>query len=124
MKVKEYNMRVIAENNGNRDGFNIYLDFSGQREFLMYHRHNGLLFGLLKNGMRTEALRRWTPSRAAKEVCSFNRKRVCGRMNQMVRHLLEVVDDYLFERAAACGEALPQPKLNTYEPNEHQAEAA
>ena len=36
MKKNNRNIRVCAVNNGNRDGFNIYLDFSGQREYLIY----------------------------------------------------------------------------------------
>ena len=40
---KENNIKVVAENAGQEHGFNIFIDFSGQREYLMYHRHNGLL---------------------------------------------------------------------------------
>ena len=32
------NTFVFVENNGNKDGFNVYLDFSGQKEFVFFHR--------------------------------------------------------------------------------------
>ncbi|MBQ9521064.1 MAG: hypothetical protein IJR72_00660 [Oscillospiraceae bacterium] len=83
------NVRVFATNRDNRDGFNIYLDFSGQREFLFTHRHNGLLYNLLKDGVRTEDLRRWTPRRGTASG---------QRLQGMVSHLLTVVDDYAAER--------------------------
>ena len=96
MKMQSHNVKVIAINNGNKEGFNIFLDFSGQREFLMHHRHNGLLYNLLKDGMRTDALRRWEP------VCHGRNKRVRGkRLESMVMHLLAVVDDYIEEREYA-----------------------
>lgn len=83
------NMRYVwltAENSGDRDGFNIYLSISGQREFLMHHRHNALLYRLLERGMRTDGLRRRT------------RRRLSVRMDGMVHHLLTVLDDYMLER--------------------------
>lgn len=83
------NVRVFAKNREGKSGFNIYLDFSGQREFLVAHRHSGLLYNLLKDGMRTDDLRRWTPRR---------RTASCHRLEGMVSHLLAVVDDYAMER--------------------------
>ena len=52
------NVRIKAENNGNKNGFNIYIVFSGHKEFLMHHRHNGLLYGILKDGISISDLRR------------------------------------------------------------------
>lgn len=83
------NVRVFAQNREGRTGFNIYLDFSGQREFLFTHRHNGLLYNLLKDGVRTDDLRRWTPRRNTPS---------CRRLQGMVSHLLAVVDAYAAER--------------------------
>lgn len=91
------NTRILVENNGNKDGFNIFLDFSGQREFLMYHRHNGRLFTMLKDGMVVDDARRWKPSK--KHV-------LCGGRNgsaelyDTVNYLISVIDDYLLERQA------------------------
>lgn len=96
MNNKIRNVRIIAINNGILDGFNIYLDFSGQREFLMHHRHNGLLYALLKDGIRADELRRWSPA-----VGRGSRGRAAtDQLKGMVSHLLLVVDDYIRERGA------------------------
>ena len=92
------NVRIFAVNNGNKAGFNIYLDFSGQREFLTYHRHNGLLYGLLKDGVRADDLRRSAPSRGR----GGNRLRG-RRLRGTLSHLLLVVDDYTREREEYAG---------------------
>ena len=91
------NIRVLAENNGNRGGFNIYLVFSGQKEYLMYHRHNGLLYGLLKDGIVIDDVRRWKPSRTG---VSRAGKSKASQLYDMVSHLMSVIDDYLTEREA------------------------
>ena len=96
MKTYTRNVRIMAVNNGGADGFNIYLDFSGQREFLMHHRHNGLLYELLKDGVRLHELRRWTPARGHGSRSRAGTVKLTG----MVSHLLEVADDYIAERAA------------------------
>lgn len=44
------NVLVYVENRVDADGFKIYLYFSSQREYLISHRHNGLLYALLKGG--------------------------------------------------------------------------
>ena len=103
MKNNMRNVRVTAINNGSLDGFNIYLDFSGQREFLMHHRHNGLLFGMLKDGMRADELRRWTPATGRGERSRSATKQLTG----MISHLLDVVDDYIVEREAARSALTP-----------------
>jgi len=97
MKNNMRNVKVTAINNGSLNGFNIYLDFSGQREFLMYHRHNGLLYALLKDGIRADELHRWTPANGRGERSRGATKLLAG----MVSHLLDVVDDYISEREAS-----------------------
>ena len=88
MKNNTRNVRIAAVNKSAEDGFNIYLDFSGQREFLMHHRHNGLLFELLKNGIRADDLRRWSPADGR-----GSRSRASGdKLKSMVAHLLIVVE--------------------------------
>ena len=91
------NTRVIAENNGTKDGFNIFLDFSGQREYLMYHRHNGLLYGLLKDGAVVADVRRWTPSQMGANRIGRNG---AAQLYDVVTHLVSVIDDYMMEREA------------------------
>ena len=96
MKTKyNRNIRVLAENNGVKDGFNIYLDFSGQREYLMSHRHNGLLFRLLKDGTAVDDIRRWSPPQSG---CIRTHRRSNTRICRMVSHLVAVIDDYMIER--------------------------
>ena len=89
------NIKVIAENNGNKKGFNIFIVFSGHREYLMHHRHNGLLYGMLKDGISLPDLRRWKPAQI-----SVSRTGIYGgrKMYSSVRHILHAVDDYLAER--------------------------
>ena len=68
MKNINRNIRVVAENTDCSPGFNIYLDFSGQREFLMFHRRNGLLYSLLRDGICVGDLARWAPGKVQEIV--------------------------------------------------------
>jgi hypothetical protein len=89
------NIRVKAENNGKKEGFNIYIIFSGQKEFLMHHRHNGLLYTMLKDGISLSDLRRWKPSQVSlSRTCTRRGSIIFGS----VRHILSVADEYLAER--------------------------
>ena len=91
------NIRVFAENNGNKNGFNIYLDFSGRREYLMHHRHNGLLYGLLKDGAVVADVRRWTPAQMGAGRIG---RTGAAQLYDVVSHLLTVIDDYMMDREA------------------------
>lgn len=85
MKNPERSIRVIAVNNYKVESkFDIYLDFSGQREWLMMHRHSGLLFNLLRNGITLAELRR-----------------IRGRDQKIIKYLLKVIDEYLEEEKSA-----------------------
>jgi len=81
---KEGNIKVVGVNNYKQSGFDIYLNFSGRRELLMWHRHNGLLYDILRNGIRLNDLRR-LPTHKYKGL----------------RYLLMVIDEYLNEEAYA-----------------------
>jgi len=96
MKVKAKNVRIVIENRAG-EGFNIYLDFSGQREYLMSHRHSGILYQILKDGMDLETARRW---RVSKEK-SFDGSKTTMKAENAMKHLLCVVDEYLWERQIA-----------------------
>lgn len=91
------NLKVIAENNTSKDGFNIFLEFSGQREYLMTHRHNGLLYNYLKDGVEVADVRRLTPGKIGKDVTG---KYGAGQLYEKVHYLVSVIDSYLIERAA------------------------
>ena len=85
MKNPDRGIRVIALNNENvHSKFDIYLDFSGHREWLMICRHNGILFSLLKNGVSLGDLRR-----------------VKGRDRERIQRIVKVADEYIkIERSA------------------------
>ena len=96
------NINVHAVNDGSNPGFNIFLDFSGQKEFLMHHRHNGLLYRLLKDGVRLQELRRLEQRR------SFVRRHK-RRQNRRLENLLQ----YLLKEADSC----ISKKLTCFEPS-------
>lgn len=98
MKINNRNIRVIAENNGNAHGFNIFLVFSGRREFLMNHRHNGMLFEMLKDGVAVDDLRRWNLAKMCKNARCDVRMQKAAKLHSMVNHLLRVIDTYILEQ--------------------------
>ncbi len=101
MKKMNNNVWLFVENRDCQDGFNIYLDFSGQREYLMSHRHNGFLYNMLKDGMRLADLQRLRGSKALSS--QFYRKYGVYRGNALdstLCHLLNVVDEYMTEKFA------------------------
>ncbi|WP_421601568.1 hypothetical protein [Acetobacterium wieringae] len=83
------NVKVLAVNNENKDGFDIFLDFSGQQEFVMHHRYNGLIYPLLSDGIPLDDLRRWKPKPAQRQVN--------GKLVKMVSYSLKVIDEYINE---------------------------
>ena len=88
MKKNNRNIRVCAVNNGNRDGFNIYL---------IYHRHNGLLYDLLKDGVAIDDVRRWTPASLG---CFHVGRTGSSGLYEVTKHLVSVINDYMLEREA------------------------
>lgn len=93
--------RVFAVNARCRDGFNIFVDIAGHREFVVHHRHNAPLYGLLHNGIHLNDLRRWKPKASQRQI---NRKLV-----NTISHLIKVVENHLRESAPnpATEERLP-----------------
>ena len=84
MKGQENRIKVFAVNNYKVESrFDIYLEFSGRREWLMMHRHSGILYNLLRNGVTLGELRRFK-----------------GRDQNRVQYLIRVIDEYLEDRAA------------------------
>lgn len=98
MKKENRNIRILAENNGNSNGFNVYIEFSGRKEYLMFHRHSGLLYGMLKDGMALSDLRRWRVSRISRGTSRRYQPRRSVKLKNTVGHLLAAVDDYMLER--------------------------
>jgi len=85
------NIKVFAVNNNNNPGFNIFLDFSGRHEFLMHHRHNSLLFSLLRNGVTLNDLLRWKHDKLLS-------RQALNKMVGMTTYLKKVIDEYVVER--------------------------
>ena len=103
MKNVNRNVRFDVRNHGNQ--FDIYLDFSGQKEYLLTHKRNWALFNLLKNGQRLDAVKRW-------KVQDSHLNRACrDKLERSIKYLLGAVDEYLAERTAY------QPTLRQHTPN-------
>lgn len=100
MKNLNRNVRISAENNGKADGFNIFLDFSGRREYLMYHRHNGLLYDILKDGVAVDDIKRWKPYKLYGRSKIYSGGVRADKVCSMVKHLITVVDEFIEEREA------------------------
>lgn len=96
--MKEKNVKLYAVNREMENGFDIYLDFSGQREYLMSHRHNGILFGILKDGAKLDELRRNKPHKVCVKYGFEYYGLTSSKNEKVVKHILEVVEDYLEER--------------------------
>ncbi len=100
MKRKSRNVRVLVENRLGSGGLNIYLDFSGRREYLMTHRRSGLLYGLLKDGTSLDEMRRWKPADIVARAGNNPRSSLNRKLVNMVDYLLLVIDDYMMEWTA------------------------
>lgn len=87
MKPGNRNVRIFAVNNYKIGGFDIYMDFSGKEEYLMWHRHNAALYDILKDSPRLADLQR------------------IGRADhayRSVRHILAVAGDLIAEKNECC----------------------
>jgi hypothetical protein len=81
------NIRITAHNNQRKPGFNIFLDFSGRLEFLMWHRHNGLLYLLLKKKPNMKQLMDYRAFHIDKDDCGHVNK---SKLNNTPRCLWKV----------------------------------
>ena len=111
--MKDYyrNTRIIAKN-ANEYGFDVYLDFSGRREYLVHCRKNHALWSLLKNRPYVDALRRnWMHGNEVKYFRKYQgtrHRQINGRqfrLNQrehVVTHLLGIIDCYIQEKQNCC----------------------
>ena len=95
---RQNRITLYAKNAEGQNGFHLYLDFSGQREYLMTHRDNPAIYQLLKDGLAVSALRRLGP--AALHAKSYRRKHWNKTQNSL-NHILLVADDYIADRQAA-----------------------
>ena len=95
-KRKMHNVAIIAENNGDKPGFNIYLIFSGEKRFLMWHEHNGLLFNLLKDGISVEKLVRKSPKNLIKPKSHKGKteRRRADHLIKSLKHVVATINNY------------------------------
>ena len=96
MKRYGRNTLVFAENNGNQGGFNVYLEFSGKREYIFTHRHNGAMYNMLKDGFCIGDLKRGIrdmnlPLLSRNRISVFDTEQLWNSM----RYLMVVIDEYI-----------------------------
>lgn len=93
------NNRIFAENSVNSSGFDIWLELSGERHYLMHHRHNAMTYVLLKDGISLRELARWKPENAAivKQYFGDVSIRQIDKMTNSVAHVLKTANEYLIE---------------------------
>ena len=79
INMTEKNIRVVAQNCNDVNGFNIYLELSGRREYIMWHRHDGILFDVLKDGVYLNTLKREKPHKlfGSKRI-AIQKRRICS----------------------------------------------
>ena len=110
MKKAMHDVKVYAKHVEKRDGFDVYLDFSGQEEYLMHHRRNHDLWALLADRPYLSDLQRKISNRKVfyKVDSDFhngenygrkgNRRNRNQKLDKMLSHLFMVIDDYLDEK--------------------------
>lgn len=96
------NVRIKADNL-NETGFDIYLDFSGKKEYLMHHKRNYYLWQKLKDAPYLNDVRReWisgkmlvgNPANKNPRMVR-NRRSHMEKLDNTVSHVMLVVDDYI-----------------------------
>lgn len=93
MKNTNRNISIVAANLMPDGSFDIYLDFSGQREYLMHHRNRPCLYSALSGGVRLDD---WNRSKLWKPRCHVWNGRTRVRQEKSVfSHLDRVIRDFL-----------------------------
>lgn len=98
MKNIDRNAKVVFEKNGDKEGFNVYLDLSGQREFITVHKRYGMLYTVLKDGIFLSEMQRKKPIKIFHDHYGKNKRRATASFDNMMNHLSLVVNDYLAYR--------------------------
>lgn len=102
MKKVTRNIKIIAIQPNDHKDFFIYLDFSGQREFVMAHRHNGILYKILRDGIFVDDFKRLNLSQLNSIIKGPNSKRRSESAKSVINHLEKVIDSFLDEREMIC----------------------
>lgn len=85
-----HNIRLVAVKSNHHEGFDFFLDFSGQREFLMSYAYNGLIFKEFRDGRTLSELYRWHP----KQMSYLAGKKMASSMTYIKRR----VEEFIAER--------------------------
>lgn len=102
------NTMIFAENTEGKAGFDIYISFSGQREYLMFHRHNAFLYELLKDGVKIDEFRRIS-QQVIGDMASASpkfqlhgtiptmkrRRNLSRRFENSTDHIIDIIEEYL-----------------------------
>ena len=111
--ITSRNIKLIADGRKSDDWFDLYIELSGHKEYLMRHRRNGRLFDLLKDGkcitdMQRESQklyasltaegRRYNHGRPGRERRSD--RGVSSKFENTISHLVNVASDYIRYEAA------------------------
>lgn len=93
------NYRILAENSENRSGFDIWVDLPAERHYLMHHRHNAMVYVLLKDSISLGELARWKPENATvvKRYFGGISIRQIDKMTNSVAHVLKTAEAYFAE---------------------------
>ncbi|MBP3817280.1 MAG: hypothetical protein J6H31_03175 [Butyrivibrio sp.] len=91
------NNRILAENNEGSTGFDVWLNLSGKRHYLMHHRDNVMIYDLLKDGISLGELARWKPENAASLKRYFRglSTRQIDKMTNSIANVLKTAKAYL-----------------------------
>ena len=98
--MNDKNVKLFAVNHEQANGFDIYLDFSGQREYLMWHRHNGIIYGILKDGINFGEFKRNKPHRLCALYGYEYSGSVSSKLDRIIKHIICNVEEYLRDRQA------------------------
>lgn len=93
MFMNRNNLKVVAVNDNRIDVTNLFLEASGQRYFITAMRMSLPVYCLLRDGMWVDELARWDGKRRiGNSPIGFIRS---GKMAHSVRHILDLVSDYV-----------------------------
>ena len=93
----ERNIKVIVRDRNRQGGFDVYLDFSGNSEYLMSSKYSYALHNILTaKDWSVGELRRMKPYKMWNQ--HWGGKDKVRKLESSVRHLVDVIDWYLEER--------------------------
>ncbi|MCR5213046.1 MAG: hypothetical protein K6E10_01390 [Eubacterium sp.] len=98
MGKKSNNTIIIAEKvDYTKNNYNIYMIFSGKKEFLMSHRDDRFLYPVLKEGITLNELRWNKPVKIYSSRGINVNKHVAKEVYGTFNHIIKVVDSYIKE---------------------------